>query len=321
MSSSIAGQTRAITINSHSSRCAQTFYYPWYSNIATDKVYRHWNIDAHPSGGVFSPENKDLPTNYYPRLGAYSSSSNSTLKTHMEWISNAGIGTIIVSWWGVKSYEDSTIWKILNAADDAGLKVGFYIEPYDGGYKNDLKNPGDSTRTPYTARNDVKYLIDTYGCHRALYRRRGRPVFMFYAARSYNHGNQTEWKIVWDELHANAKYNPVVIAHDVNLDARIIKGGWDGGHDYGTQAANETSVAWKTLAMSYADAEKIFYFTVSPGYDSSRLRDNKTPKIERDDGAFYQAMWDSANTKRVKSNPVIITSFNEVSPSYRCCLV
>lgn len=208
----------------------QAFYYPWYSNIATDGKYRHWAINSRPEGGVFSPENKDLPTNYYPRLGAYSSSSQDTLNTHMEWLNRAGIGTIIVSWWGKGSYEDTTIWRILNTADDYGLKVGFYIEPYAGGYKEGPRtNATLGPRTPFTARDDVKYIIDTYGCHRAMYRRRGRPVFMFFAAREYDSGDQTEWKIVWDELHADSKYNPVVIAHDVNLDGRIIKGGWDGG--------------------------------------------------------------------------------------------
>jgi glycoprotein endo-alpha-1,2-mannosidase len=116
-------------------------------------------------------------------MGAYSSTSQDTLDTHMKWLTRAGIGTIIVSWWGQGSYEDDNIWRILNAADDWGLKVGFSIEPYRGGY---VRNPGTNntvgTRTPQTAKDDVKYMIDTYGCHRAMYRRKGRPVFLFFAS-------------------------------------------------------------------------------------------------------------------------------------------
>jgi hypothetical protein len=228
----------------------------------------------------------------------------------MQWMKRSGIGTLILSWWGTDSYENSIIWNILNAADDNGLKVGFYIEPYSGGYLSP-NNPG-GTRTPQTASDDVKYIIETYGCHRAMYRRKGRPVFLFFAARTYA-GNQTEWKQVWDELHVNPKYNPVVIAHDVNLNSRIIAGGWDGGHDYGTAAAYKTSPAWQTLSGLYAVANKTLYLTVSPGYDKTRIRDTTDSAIDREDGLLYNSFWARAIAAKNYQNPVVITSFNEVS--------
>ncbi|GKY92923.1 hypothetical protein MPSEU_000261300 [Mayamaea pseudoterrestris] len=293
----------------------QTFYYPWYSNIATDGEFRHWAIAGRsPNNGVYDPLNKDLPSPFYPTLGAYSSSSATTLAQHMAYMVRAGIGTLILSWWGQGSKEDQRVFQIMDAADDAGLKVGFYIEPYGGGYVKDPEsNNNVGTRTPYTARDDVKYLIDKYGCHRAMYRRNGRPVMMFFAARSYDEGRQVEWKIVWDQLHNTPKYNPFVVAHDVNLEDRIIKGGWDSGHDYGTEASEETSVDWNTLAQAYKNVGKTLWFTVSPGFDDTRLSDPDKPIIdrERDEGFLYEILWRRAIAAKANDNPVVITSFNE----------
>jgi glycoprotein endo-alpha-1,2-mannosidase len=287
----------------------QAFYYPWYASLSHDGEWRHWAENLRPGGGNFDPTHNDLPSHFYPRLGAYSSASTETIANHMGWIRRAGIGTIIVSWWGRGSYEDKLMWTILNMADDYGIKVGFYIEPYGGGYVG-----AGGTRTPWTVLSDVQYIINTYGCHRALYRRRGRPVFMFFAARTYNNGAQDEWKQVWTKLHADPVYNPIAIAHDTNLPNRIIAGGWDGGHDYGTGEALTISQYWNTLASSFAAAGKLFYFTVSPGYDKSRLRGNTDPIISRNKGQLYTTFWKRAMAAKKNSNPVIISTFNEVSP-------
>ncbi|GKY98805.1 hypothetical protein MPSEU_000836600 [Mayamaea pseudoterrestris] len=288
----------------------QIFYYPWYASKPDDGFWRHWAADARPAGGVYDPSNDDIPANFYPRLGPYSSTRVEVLNKHMYWISRAGIGTIVVSWWGKGSFEDQLMRQILNAADDRGLKVAFYIEPYGGGY---VRNEGGKTigsRTPQTAMADVMYLTETYGCHRAIYRRNGRPVFMFFAARTYANGDPTEWKQVWNKLHASAKYNPFVVAHDV-IVGRILAGDWDAGHDYGTAAAFKTSSGWETLASTYAAVGKTFYLTVSPGYDKSRMRDSNDPIISRQNGQLYKTFWERATAAKTNKNPVIITSFNE----------
>jgi hypothetical protein len=139
---------------------------------------------------------------------------------------------------------------------------------------------------------------------------------MFFAAREYKNGAQGEWKTVWDALHDNAKYNPIVIAHDLNLNDRIIKGGWDGGHVYDAFAAINSSPNWKTLAASYVTAKKILFLTVAPGYDKSRLRGSTDPILDRENGALYKRLWDRAiSAKPTSSNSILvaITSFNEVS--------
>jgi glycoprotein endo-alpha-1,2-mannosidase len=290
----------------------QTFYYPWYANIKTDKYWRHWNAPRLNDNGIpYVPEHNDLPASFFPRLGAYSSTANTTLTNHMKWMKRAGIGVINMSWWGAKSFEDALVWKILDAAQAYGLRVAFYIEPYNGGYFVNASGVASGTRTPYTAQSDVKYLIDTYGSHPAIHRLGGRPVFMFFAAREYLHGLQDEWRIVWDELHADKSYNPVVIAHDTDLTYRVIPGGWDGGHEYGCVGADQRSKAYTSLAAQYKAAGKIFYFSVCPGYEKYR---DKSTAVDRENGKLYERLWRRSISAKntTKSNfPVVISTWNE----------
>jgi glycoprotein endo-alpha-1,2-mannosidase len=169
----------------------------------------------------------------------------------------------------------------------------------------------NGTRTPYTARDDVKYIIDLYGCHRAVHRINGRPVFFFFGARQYEGGKQDEWKSVWDELHLNARYNPIVITQDIDLKSRILPGGWDGGHAYDIQEALSQSLNWPNLARQYKEARKLFFFTVSPGYDKTRMSPGTDPVVSRSKGKRYASMWRQAIRSRLGSSRVLITSFNE----------
>ena len=77
------------------------FYYPWYGNIANDKQWVHWNHKyipnwnkndkkVYPQGSHVPPD--DLGCNYYPKLGAYSSSNATTVNLHMKMIREALIG-------------------------------------------------------------------------------------------------------------------------------------------------------------------------------------------------------------------------------------
>jgi hypothetical protein len=48
----------------------------------------------------------------------------------MAWIAQAGVGVIVYSWWGQGSYEYSRVMGTLNAANAAGVKVAWHLEPY-----------------------------------------------------------------------------------------------------------------------------------------------------------------------------------------------
>merc|ERR1711892_633562 len=84
------------------------FYYAWYGKPQTDGRWWHWNHkylptwdkkDHHkyPTGTHVPPE--DIGSNFYPKLGPYSSRDPVVVAKHMEMISGAGAGVISVSWY------------------------------------------------------------------------------------------------------------------------------------------------------------------------------------------------------------------------------
>eukprot|EP00494_Astrolonche_serrata_P007794 UN07827 len=88
----------------------------------------------------------------------------------MRELSDIGVTAIVVSWWG-RPYldEDEHTKKAINtddvlplvfdAAEKYGIEVAIHLEPYD-------------ERTIYSVRSDIKYILDNYGDHPALYKRK-----------------------------------------------------------------------------------------------------------------------------------------------------
>ncbi|GAC1532090.1 MAG: hypothetical protein NVS3B12_09220 [Acidimicrobiales bacterium] len=114
------------------------FYYPWYAQLDRDGAWRHWD-----QGGHTPPD--DIGSDYFPRLGAYSSSDPATVESHMGDMAASGIDEAVTSWWGRGSYEDSVLPGVLAAAAHHGVTVAVHLEPYIG-------------RTATTVMSDVAYL-------------------------------------------------------------------------------------------------------------------------------------------------------------------
>jgi len=101
------------------------FFYPWFGTPARDGGYDHWQQNGHQPSG-------DLASAFYPARGAYSSSDQSVLDAQMHEIARAGIGEVVVSWWGRGSAVDERLPAVLAAARRHGLEVAAHLEPYGG---------------------------------------------------------------------------------------------------------------------------------------------------------------------------------------------
>lgn len=77
------------------------FYYPWYGAPSVDGKYMHWNhrylshwvpkeAAKWPDGRHVPPD--DIGSNFYPRLGPYSSRDPAVLEDHMRQIRTTGAG-------------------------------------------------------------------------------------------------------------------------------------------------------------------------------------------------------------------------------------
>jgi hypothetical protein len=90
------------------------FYYPWYGNPKTSGRWFHWQ-------GPNNEAPRQSPTLNHPTLGFYDSHDPAVIARHVAQAKAAGITALIVSWWGIGSFEDKALATILDAARGAGL--------------------------------------------------------------------------------------------------------------------------------------------------------------------------------------------------------
>ena len=285
-----------------------TFYYPWYGNPQTDNYYEHWNHQQSVKKGKSKkyPGGDDIGADFYPKLGCYSSNSEDDLNAHMQMLLRAQVGVICSSWWGKGSYTDKAVPRLLDAAANHGIKVGFHIEPFPG-------------RNAQTTRDAIIYIIDKYGSHPAFYRYgKDNPRPMFYVYDSYLTPAK-QWKAILspngDQTIRNSKYDSVVIGLWVkeHEQAFMTEGRFDGyytyfatdGFTYGSTIEN-----WPKLAEWARQNNKLFIPSVGPGYVDLRIRPwNNVNTRGRQAGAYYDREFAAAIAAGTQI--VSITSFNE----------
>ena len=297
------------------------FYYAWYGNPTYDNRWLHWN---HPrlahwnkrTAKRFSqerhvPENNDVGSIYYPSLGFYSSHNPSVVEDHMKQIQRAGAGVLVVSWYPPNQHDnegrasDELIPLLLNKAAQYGLKITFHIEPY-------------KKRSPKSVKEDLKYIINTYGEHPAFYREEKSRLPMMYIYDSYLI-RPNAWSTILKKTSKNTirgtKYDCIMIGLLVESthQTNIKNGHWDGfytyfavnGMTYGSSFQNFHSM------RNFADQNHLIYIpSVGPGYEDVPVRPwNRQNTRERRNGDYYKEALGNAkrNTKRFIS----ITSFNE----------
>ena len=251
------------------------FYYPWYGGAATG--YRHWQQGGHTPPG-------DIGADLYPKLGAYDSGDvTAVVNQHMSWLRQAGAGVLVYSWWGRGSYEDGIARRVLDAAQQQGVKVAWHIEPYTG-------------RTAASVVADIQYLNQTYGAHPAYYRYDDRPAFYIFSSLSI-----ADWTAL-DQVNGDN----AILAQTTDT-SRVAH--FSGLYTYDA-IAGATAPGWAGAA-AYAKSHNLIWApSVGPGYvDDRAVPGNTTPTLGRDNGATYDREW----TNALATTPtwVSITSFNE----------
>ncbi|MEO2045591.1 MAG: glycoside hydrolase family 99 protein [Pirellulales bacterium] len=314
------------------SKCVHAFYYPWYGNPDTDSQWQgHWNHPVAVRTGLTRsyPGGDDIGANFYPQSGCTSSNNPKDLDRHMRQLRRAGIGVISVSWWGIDSYTDRTIPKLLDAAAKYQIEVNFHLEP----------NLGYGKRNPKQVRQAIRHIIDTYGQHAAFYRCRfmqGRighenightgdlacskaPALpLFYIYDSYL-TSPDQWAILLapngSQTIRNTPYDAVMIGLWVKAGdgPSLLAAHFDGYYTYFATdnfTYGSTLKNWSTLAAFAKQHRVAFIPSVGPGYIDTRIRPwNGRNTRDRENGKYYDRMFTAA----IKEEPSIIniTSFNE----------
>jgi glycoprotein endo-alpha-1,2-mannosidase len=252
-------------------------------------------------------------------VGCYSSTNVSLIHTHMQMLNQAGIGTLVVSWYP-PSFSDSQIERnpgfsnaatklLLDIANQYDIKVSIHVEPY----------PGRSARS---VAEDIRYIVDNFGTHPALYRHPPNNLPMFYVYDSYL-TSYKEWAEVLGPATAHKQsirggpYDAVVIALFVNPSdySDIPQGFFDGVYTYFASDGfthGSTASKWAGLAKWARDHRLLFVPSVGPGYDDTRIRPwNARNAKSREESAYYHRMWTTALELDTPPPIVSITSWNE----------
>jgi glycoprotein endo-alpha-1,2-mannosidase len=244
------------------------FYYPWYGTSARDGLYQHWAQHGHV------PPN-DIASAYYPARGLYSSSDRLVTGAQMDEIRAAGIGEVVVSWWGQGSPEDRRLPEVIAAARADGLAVAVHLEPYDG-------------RTVASTVDDLAYL-------------RGYAIRTFYVYRPFDFP-VTDWAGARVELHDGG----TTLFAQTALVGAAAAAGFDGVYTYDIVVYSGAK-----FARVCAEARKAHLLcapSVGPGYDARRGSGDPVLKPRRN-GATYDSMWKLAI--QAHADRVTITSYNE----------
>ena len=276
------------------------FYYAWYGNPTRDGDWIHWTQSGHQPP-------RDIGSDYMPALGAYSSNDPAVVAQHMAWLRRAGVGVIIVSWWGQGSREEKPVPLILQMAQHYGIKVTFHIEPYSG-------RDADSLVA------DIKYLYAHYGKDPAFFLSgatsryspagQPRPMFFVYDAGSQSNNNdpvQPEyWQKAIDAIHALPQ-GGLMIATPA-LGSFVTDGHFDGLYNYVTLHLDQDG----GFAWAHSLPPNSLYFpSVIPGNSAERVGYPADTLIPRQDGATYAEQWTAALGTGVPPEMVTVTSFNE----------
>ena len=277
-----------------------TFYYNWYGNPSFDNEYRHWAHDILPHWADTSSDNlkgfggaDDIGANYFPQLGCYSCNDSNTVRQHMAWIAEAGIGVVTLSWWGRGSFEDKNVELIMNEASKKKIKVNFHVEPF-----ND--------RSAQTTKLAINYIVKKYGSHPAFHRIKGKGVFYIYDSYLIR---SKEWAKVFPMKNVFAIGLWVDEAHGDS----ILASGFDGAYTYFASDGftyGSTKENWKGMSEWGKENNKLFVPCAGPGYLDTRIRPwNDGNTKNRKEGVYYDLLF--AKAIESKANVIGITSFNE----------
>ncbi len=242
------------------------FFYPWFATPQTDGAYAHWHQDGNASF-------LNLASSFYPSRRPYSSGDALVLDAQMREIGAAGIGAVIVSWWGRGSVEDRRLPAVLAAANAHDLAVAAHLEPYAG-------------RTVASTEADIAHLHSL-----------GISDFYVWASAELP---DAQW------ARMNARLDGMRTFANTNLAGRAAAGGFDGIYTY-----DVLLFGGALFPRLCAQARKLGLLcapSVGPGYDARRATADKRVRSRRN-GATYDSMWQGA--VRAGADLVTITSYNE----------
>ncbi len=254
-------------------------------------------------------------TQFLPELGNYDSGSPAVINQHMIWAKQAGLNSLIYSWWGqstvpISLRTDAHLLPVMQAAAPQGIQIIPYIDVYAG-------------RTQASISSDVGYLLNKIGTQPNLYRStratpffaagQPRPVFMMYISVFDNTAwNPADYTAMNDYIHNT--YGAIMLVNNANPQLEdptwVTVGHFDGIIEYSIVPTNNDSV-WMIGSLP---PNAWYVPTVTPGFDAFRSK-GWTGITPRDDGETFSAAMARSLGINASTPLMTITSFNEWTES------
>ena len=260
-------------------------YYPWYG---TPEFTGSW-LHQEAEGRTGAPMRTHV---HAPINGPYDSCDPNLIRHHLMLCKQAGIDTLVCSWWGKTDPTDRAIRILLNCAKEQEVKVCILWER--------PANP----ENPDAIREELAYLLQTYSNESAYLHINNKPMLFLYESvcRSLP---EKDWRSI---LQAN----PVLTVGCANtMDGVSL---WDGL--FSLAVPSQTISEERLCRASYIAARrsgKLAIETVMPGYDDIKtnwlVNKEKGFALDRKNGGLYKMLW--FQVFRDKPDWVLINSFNQ----------
>ena len=274
------------------------FYYPWYSYNSQKTL--HWE-------GVNTQQKHIQSSHEYPLLGPYNSPSQRVINQHFQWAQKAGIQGFIVSWWGINSFEDKVIPKLIIASKKYHMSISLYYEkiPEPVSEKNVIK--------------DITYLYHHYiQDNPAWFTINGHPcLFIYQRSLKQLHSQEPHlWKKLLKKINQQLGCQLHVCVDGLKSQYLSL---FDSIHTYNIlsnpiqkkiSTKKETLTAVRNIYQYWKyqcrRVHKPVIMTVMPGYNDTSVR---TPGDKLQYQTLYEDLWRLSLS--FQPDIILITSWNE----------
>ncbi len=304
------------------------FYYPWYGTPYFSGQWRHWNEAGHNPDVINSLGFRDIGTTDYPYPDVYDSNDTMRIAWQLDLARRAGIDGFIVSWWGINSFEDNALKKVLavDGETQAPLKIALYYEIVPG------QNIADTI-------SDITYINSNYFGLKNYLKYQGKPVLFVYGRAIF----PSQWctgdcppgtPAVIDWSPVIKAFPNVIFVGDAmayfmtDYSVPLLRNmGFQGIHIYNPvldiKLGSDMSAAYgKFTGLAKKDG-LLSALTVIPGYNDTNIGRTITSVVNRDNGKLYTMLANDALKTSPAPDWILITTFNEwhegseIEPSYQ----
>ena len=276
-------------------------YYPWYQ---TPQISHKW---AHQTG-VNTAHKRMTSHTHYPVQGPYDSSDPAAIDRHLHQAEQAGIDTLVCSWWGPKDATDSALRVLFARAAKTKIMICVLWE-----------QPAQPANRQ-TLDKQFGYLLTAFGKQPAYLKVKGKPV-VFLFDRVCRSVAAYRWPTIRSDVESRYALGALVIGdgtgteHLKTWDGQFTLGAasfLEGGQGPGVCARLQHD-GYEAVLRKAREVQSISVVTVAPGYDDRKpnaaLGQPANTVMDRQNGQLYSALWRQA----IADNPdwILINSFNQ----------